>query len=107
MLLAVPIVLLFDDALPVDGFCLLSDDAVNFGAFGSSVEVRLLSEEDVFVAGLPNFGLTAGAAKESGCANFRSFTCLISNLFSPFLNTPTSILTVDFEGQLSTLKGPS
>ena len=62
--------------------------------------------EDAF-DGLPNFGRWAGAASESGWAIFRSLKCLISYLLSPLLYDPTSSLTVDLDGRLSTLNGPS
>ena len=72
----------------------------------ASVDWGIALEEDV-AAGLPNAGLDAGAAMDSGWANLRSLMCLISNLGSPFLNFPTSNCKVDRDTRLCTLKGPS
>ena len=71
-----------------------------------SVSAGLPEGADV-LDGRPSRGLSAGAASESGCASFRSLKCRISNLLSPLLYEPTSSLTVDLDGLLSILKGPS
>ena len=83
--------------------CELSAVEVDVGSDG----VEVVDEEGVLAGLLPSLGLSAGAARESGWASFRSLKCLISKRLSPLLYEPTSIFTVDLEGRLSILNGPS
>ena len=51
----------------------------------ASVVFRASEGEDGANGGLPNFGLSAGAASDLGWVSLRSFKCLNSNLLRPSL----------------------
>ena len=65
------------------------------GTWLAGVACSVELEDSVVAVGLPSLGRCASAAIESGCDSLRSFKCLISNLDSPLLYLPTSILKVD------------
>ena len=58
------------------GFGTFDLSVVEFDVGSDGVEV--VEEEGVLAGLLPSLGLSAGAARESGWASFRSLKCLIS-----------------------------